>query len=96
MKYGKVIMVNPSVGRMVTQHGGTIGGYRVASTPEVGNGLIDGLILLIAAIANQAIDEGCECDGCQRWIQLYKDWGMEGTVPETPRKQGRRRNPYNT
>lgn len=89
-------MVNPSVGRMVRQYGGTIGGYRIGSSPEVGNGLIDGLILLIAAIANQAIDEGCECDGCQRWIQLYKDWGMEGTVPETPRKQGRRRNPYNT
>jgi len=73
-------MVNPSIGRMVRRYGGTVGGYRVASTPEVGNGLIDGLILLIAAIANQAIDEGCECDGCQRWIQLHKDWGMEGVV----------------
>ena len=73
-------MVNPSIGRMVRRYGGTIGGYRVASTPEAGNGLIDGLILLIAAIANQAIEEGCECDGCQRWIQLHKDWGMEGVA----------------
>ena len=55
----------------------SIAGYRIGSGTENGSGLIDGLLMLIAAVAQQALDEDCKCDGCSHWIQLNKDWGME-------------------
>ena len=54
----------------------SIAGYRVGMNTEYGNGLMDGLILLIAAVAQQALKEKCKCDGCMHWINLYKEWGM--------------------
>jgi len=54
----------------------SIAGYRIGSGTENGSGLIDGLLMLIAAVAQQAIDEKCECEGCARWIQISMDWGM--------------------
>lgn len=56
----------------------SIAGYRIGgSGGNYDNGLFDGLLMLIAAVAQQALDEKCECQGCKHWIQLSKDWGME-------------------
>jgi len=57
----------------------SIAGYRIGgSSGNYDSGLFDGLLMLIAAVAQQALDEDCKCDGCAHWIQLNKDWGMEG------------------
>ena len=57
----------------------SIAGYRIGgSGGNYDNGLLEGLLMLIAAVAQQALDEDCKCEGCAHWIQLNKDWGMEG------------------
>jgi hypothetical protein len=57
----------------------SIAGYRIGGNggSYYDSGLFDGLLMLIAAVAQQALDEDCKCDGCKHWIQLNKDWGME-------------------
>jgi hypothetical protein len=83
-------MIDKSVGRAIKQSPTrSIGGYRVGSGTESGNGYMDGLILLICAVGQQAIRSKCECDGCKRWIDLYKDWGMDGNDMTDTRVQHR-------
>ena len=56
----------------------SIAGYRIGgSSGNYDSGLFDGLLMLIAAVSQQALDEDCKCEGCAHWIQLHKDWGME-------------------
>ena len=72
-------MIEPSVRAQIAKsptH--SIAGYRIGgSSGNYDSGLFDGLLMLIAAVSQQALDEDCKCDGCAHWIQLHKDWGME-------------------
>jgi hypothetical protein len=73
-------MISRSVQREIARSStGTLVGYRIGGGggSRYDSGLFDGLLMLIAAVAQQALDEDCKCDGCAHWIQLNKDWGME-------------------